>query len=177
VVSLIGLLNLGSPQRGPDCSRPPPTPQLWQLWENGTPSAGWITGPSSSSHASANAAPQSPPLTLARCYSNLNRDGDARRELQIALEESVDPGVRTYLGWCIQAIDTEPERRRQHEAIAAAVELRHRADRAFSLFQTGMVAAAVAEFTDLTKNRSWNAGEWYNFACAYSLASAKIADK
>jgi eukaryotic-like serine/threonine-protein kinase len=53
------------------------------------------------------------PLTLARCYWNLNRNGDARREFQIALEQSNDSAERTYLGWCIQAIDSEPERKRQ----------------------------------------------------------------
>ena len=117
------------------------------------------------------------PLTLARCYWNLNRNGEARREFQIALEQSKDPGERTYLGWCIQAIDTEPERKRQQEAIAAAVELNRRADRANSLVQDGKVAEAVAEVAELTKNPSWNAGQWYDFACVYSLASAKIADK
>ena len=61
------------------------------------------------------------PLILARCYWNLNRNGEARREFQIALEQSKDPGEQTYLGWCIQAIDTEPERKRQQEAIAAQV--------------------------------------------------------
>ncbi len=51
------------------------------------------------------------PLTLARCYWNMNRNGDARRDFQISLEQSKDPAERTYLGWCIQAIDTEPERK------------------------------------------------------------------
>ncbi len=117
------------------------------------------------------------PRKLARCYWNLNRNSDARREFQIALEQSTDPGERTYLGWCIQAIDTEPERRRQSEAIASALELNSRARRANSLVQDGKVAEAVAEVVELTKNATWNAGQWYDFACVYSLASAKIADK
>jgi len=47
------------------------------------------------------------PLTLARCYWNVNRDADARREFQVALEQSKDGYERTYLGWCIQRIDIE----------------------------------------------------------------------
>ncbi len=117
------------------------------------------------------------PLTLARCYWNLNRNVDARREFQIAQELSKDPGEATYLGWCIQAIDTESERSRQQEAIAAELELTSRASRANSLVQAGTVAEAVAEVAELIKNPSWNAGQWYDFACVYSLASAKIADK
>ena len=35
----------------------------------------------------------------------------------------------------------------------------------------------MAEVAELTKNPSWNADQWYNFACVYSLASTKIADK
>ena len=79
------------------------------------------------------------PLTLARCYWNLNRNGEARREFQIALEQSTETGEPTYLGWCIQAIDTEPERKRQQEAIAAEIaaeqELDRRADRCIRLFR------------------------------------------
>ena len=64
------------------------------------------------------------PLTLARCYWNLNRSAEARRDFQIALEQSKDPGEQTYLGWCIQAIDNEPDRKRHQEAIVADVALR-----------------------------------------------------
>jgi hypothetical protein len=74
------------------------------------------------------------PLTLARCYWNLNCNGDARREFQIALEQSTNPGEATYLRWCIQAIDTEPERKRQQEA---AEKLIRRANRANALAQAG----------------------------------------
>jgi hypothetical protein len=115
------------------------------------------------------------PLTLARCYWNLNRNGDDRREFQIALEQSTNRGERTYLLWCIQAIDTEPERKRRHEALAAT--LYRRSLRADSLVRTGMVAEAVAEVAELTKNPNGRAGQWYNCACVYSLASTKIEGK
>jgi hypothetical protein len=111
----------------------------------------------------------------------LNRNGEARREFQIALEQTKAPGEATYLTWCIQAIDTEPERKRQREAIAAAnaaeLERHRRADRANSLVQDGKVAKAVAEVAELSKNPRWNSRQWYNFASVYSLASTKIADK
>ena len=35
----------------------------------------------------------------------------------------------------------------------------------------------MAEFAELTKNASVDAGEWYNFACVYAIASGKSADK
>jgi eukaryotic-like serine/threonine-protein kinase len=121
------------------------------------------------------------PLTLARCYWNLNRNSDAQREFRIALEQSTEPGERMYLGWCIQAIDDEPQRERQQEAIAATYaadkELARRADRANSLARAGMVAEGVAEVAELTKNPSWSAVQLYNFACFYSFASTKSADK
>ena len=163
-------MSLGSPQRRPGCSKPPATLPPWQLSENGTPSAAidhWAVELLGRARERGAAVA---PLTLARCYWNLNRNADARREFQIALEQSKDPGEQTYLGWCIQAIDNEPERKRQ-------AELNRRADRANSLVQTGKVAEAVAEVAELTKNSSWNASQWYNFACVYSLASTKIADK
>jgi uncharacterized protein HemY len=53
------------------------------------------------------------PLTLGRCYWNLDRYADARREFEIALEQSKDPAEQTYLGWCIQRIDSEMESRPQ----------------------------------------------------------------
>ena len=102
------------------------------------------------------------PLTLARCYWNLNRNGEALREFQIALEQSTDPGERTYLGWCIQAIHTEPEHKRQREAIAADVERSRRADRAWLLYHDGKVAEAVVEVAELSKNPSLNAVHWYD---------------
>ncbi len=39
------------------------------------------------------------------------------------------------------------------------------------------MAEAVADVAEATKNPSWNTGQWYDFACVYSLASAKVADK
>jgi WD domain, G-beta repeat len=114
------------------------------------------------------------PLTLARSYWKLSRNGDARREFQIAVEQSKDQKELTYLRWCIEAIDTEPERKRQNDA---ARDLIARAERANLLALTGKATEAVVEVAELTKSQIWSSGEWYNFACVYSLASAKIADK
>lgn len=40
-----------------------------------------------------------------------------------------------------------------------------------------MVNEAIAEVDELLKLPDWTAGELYNFACIYSVASGKIADK
>jgi tetratricopeptide (TPR) repeat protein len=61
----------------------------------------------------------------------------------------------------------------------------YRAARAQSRLNAGQVAEAVAEVAELTKTSGadapgspkWNAGQRYNFACVYSVASGKIADK
>jgi tetratricopeptide (TPR) repeat protein len=52
-----------------------------------------------------------------------------------------------------------------------------RAMRATSRVQAGQVAEAVAEVAELTKRATWPAGQWYDFACVYALASGKVADK
>ena len=52
-----------------------------------------------------------------------------------------------------------------------------RASRATSRVNAGQVAEAVAEVAELTKSSGWNAAQWYDFACVYSIASTKIADK
>jgi hypothetical protein len=83
----------------------------------------------------------------------------------------------TYLGWCIQAIHTESERKQQQEIIAAREEMDRRAGRAISLVRSGKVTESVAEVGELTKHPNWTAWQWYNFACVYSLASAKFDDK
>jgi tetratricopeptide (TPR) repeat protein len=52
-----------------------------------------------------------------------------------------------------------------------------RAARANSRVQAGQVAEAIAEVAELTMSEGWPATEWYNFACVYSVANGKIADK
>jgi hypothetical protein len=52
-----------------------------------------------------------------------------------------------------------------------------RAARATSRLQSGQVTEAVAEIAELIKSANWNAGQWYDFACVYSVASGKLADK
>ncbi len=83
----------------------------------------------------------------------------------------------TYLGWCIQAIHTESERKRQQEIVPAREEMDRRAGRAISLVWSGKVTESVAEVGELTKRANWTAWQWYNFACVYSLASTKLDDK
>jgi tetratricopeptide (TPR) repeat protein len=52
-----------------------------------------------------------------------------------------------------------------------------RASRATTRVNAGQVAEAVAEVAALTKSSAWSAGQWYDFACVYALASAKNADR
>ena len=52
-----------------------------------------------------------------------------------------------------------------------------RASRATSRVNAGQIAEAVAEIAELTKSDGWQAPQWYDFACAYGVAAAKIADK
>src|SRR5262249_21353974 len=54
---------------------------------------------------------------------------------------------------------------------------RYRASRATARVNAGQVAEAVAEVAELTKAPTWKAAQWYDFACVYALASARIADK
>jgi len=52
-----------------------------------------------------------------------------------------------------------------------------RAARANSRVHAGQVVGAVAEVAELTKADGWNAGQWYDFACVYAIASGKVTDK
>ncbi|HVJ79608.1 MAG TPA: tetratricopeptide repeat protein, partial [Planctomycetia bacterium] len=51
------------------------------------------------------------------------------------------------------------------------------AKRAASLALAGQVAKAVDEISELAKSAKPNAGQWYDFACVYAVASGKVADK
>jgi tetratricopeptide (TPR) repeat protein len=52
-----------------------------------------------------------------------------------------------------------------------------RASRARAKLLAGRVAEAVTEVSELRQLPGWNGGQLYNFACIYSVASSKIADK
>jgi serine/threonine protein kinase/tetratricopeptide (TPR) repeat protein len=52
-----------------------------------------------------------------------------------------------------------------------------RAQRTMLRLNAGQVAEAVAESAELSKTPNWNAGQWYDFACVYAVASGKFADK
>jgi tetratricopeptide (TPR) repeat protein len=65
-----------------------------------------------------------------------------------------------------------------------AEQLALRARRVYSHLLAGQVTEAVAEVAELTAtvadpggSPNWDANTWYNFACVYSIASVKIADK
>lgn len=63
------------------------------------------------------------PLMLARCYWRLGQLPEARREFEIALNQSKDTGQQTYLRWCIDAVETEPLRQKQKKSLLAASQL------------------------------------------------------
>jgi serine/threonine protein kinase/WD40 repeat protein/tetratricopeptide (TPR) repeat protein len=63
------------------------------------------------------------------------------------------------------------------ELSAPTEQLSIRACRAGSQAKAGLVAEAVAEVAELTQFPNVTAGGWYDFACVYSIASAKDADK
>jgi serine/threonine protein kinase/tetratricopeptide (TPR) repeat protein len=52
-----------------------------------------------------------------------------------------------------------------------------RANRAKSKLQAGLFSEAVVEVAELIKSSNWSFGQLYDFACVYSVASSKIADK
>ncbi len=43
--------------------------------------------------------------------------------------------------------------------------------------QYAEAVAEVAEVAELSKSEAWDAGQWYDFACAYAVASGKLAGK
>jgi tetratricopeptide (TPR) repeat protein len=49
--------------------------------------------------------------------------------------------------------------------------------RAATRVQAVRAAKTVAEVAELAKLPGWSAGQWYDFACVYALASGKSADK
>jgi tetratricopeptide (TPR) repeat protein/tRNA A-37 threonylcarbamoyl transferase component Bud32 len=52
-----------------------------------------------------------------------------------------------------------------------------RASRAVSLAKADRLAEAIAGVAELTRSGTGNAAQWFDFACVYSVASGKIADK
>jgi predicted Zn-dependent protease len=52
-----------------------------------------------------------------------------------------------------------------------------RVERAMSSVQAGYVAEAIAQVVQLLKADGWDAGQWYDFACTYAVASGKVAGK
>jgi len=69
------------------------------------------------------------------------------------------------------------DRDRAVELSPAAEQPEMRAARAFSRLRAGQVAEAVAEVQELANSSNLSAVDSYNFACCYSIASGKVADK
>ncbi len=63
------------------------------------------------------------------------------------------------------------------ELSSAPEQPRCRGSRAMSRLQAGLVAEAAVDVEELTKASKWSAGQWYDFACVFAVASGKIADK
>jgi eukaryotic-like serine/threonine-protein kinase len=63
------------------------------------------------------------------------------------------------------------------ELALPAARAEFRALRANAKLHAGLFVEAVAEVIDLTKSSKWSFGQLYDFACVYSVASSKIADK
>jgi hypothetical protein len=53
----------------------------------------------------------------------------------------------------------------------------YRVARVNSRVKAGQVAEAVSEAAELTRAGEWNAGQWYDLACVYAVASSKMADR
>jgi tetratricopeptide (TPR) repeat protein len=66
-----------------------------------------------------------------------------------------------------RVVELAPENERRGIR-AACVNLRLKA---------GDVERAVADADELTRESTWSAAEWYNFACVYAAACAKLPDK
>ena len=54
---------------------------------------------------------------------------------------------------------------------------RIRAARAISRIRAGQLDQGVAEVAELAKSPNTSGAEWYDLACAYAVASGKVADK
>ncbi len=103
-------------------------------------------------------------------------------------KESRDVAVRQYLRNCHWNRGIAKGQLGKHAEVLKdwdrAIELsppqaqrNMRASRAIPRVASGMVAEGVADAAELTKSGDWDSDQWYNFACVYSLASVKLADK
>jgi len=63
------------------------------------------------------------------------------------------------------------------ELTPARDQRRYKVPRAVSRIHSGKVAEAIGEIAELSKESGWNSLQWYDFACVYAIASAKVADK
>ena len=105
-----------------------------------------------------------------------------------AAQQPEDATVRAYLGASHTCRAKAFEGLKRYAEAAAeltrVIELSpakdrpgYRAGRATALHLAGRSAEAVAEVAELAESDGWGTDQWYNFACAYSAASVKLAGK
>jgi serine/threonine protein kinase/Flp pilus assembly protein TadD len=110
--------------------------------------------------------------TLRRAYEHEPRNVDARRFLRDSHK-----GRAVAYDRLQKYAEAEKDWEKVIELSPSEEQPGFRASRATSRLNAGRAADAVAEVADLTKSSTWNAAQWYEFACVYSVASGMIADK
>src|SRR5262249_1282654 len=118
--------------------------------------------------------------TLTPVYEKESRDVEARRFLRTShWSRAVAYGRLKKYAEALKDWDRAVELSPRAEQPAVCVR------RANLRLQAGQVAEAIAEVAEMANRPgpdipgapAWAAGQWYDFACAYAVASGKSADK
>jgi eukaryotic-like serine/threonine-protein kinase len=112
---------------------------------------------------------------VAMLTTALERDPRSLHAKQF-LRNSFEGRARTY-SRLQKPAEAEKDWVKVFELTPTGEQRNFRASRANSRVHCGNVAEAIAEIAELTKESGWNAGQWYDFASSYAVASTRIADK